>query len=217
MGTTSEKKGPKLAGEINEATVQLNGINTRALLDTGSCVSLISKGFYDNNLSNMEIKPLAKILNIECADGNSLPYLGYIEGDLTVLEGMPPSQPVSYIFLVTPDTAYSAQTPVLIGMNVLEELLTDCKATHGDRYLQVAKLTTPWYLAFRTITVREKELKRNKDRVANSPECGNIPKSPLGQMKAKIFTGILTERSTTNQLALSYKNVKIHRYQFVLI
>ena len=79
-GTTlcGDKTDPKIFGEVNEANIEINHIRTTALLDTGSCVSIISKAFYDENFSQINIQPLNEIIHIECADGNTLPYVGYI-------------------------------------------------------------------------------------------------------------------------------------------
>ena len=59
------------------------------------------------------------VFNIECAVGNSLPYLGYIEIEITWIEGIPSSKPTSCIFLVTPNTTYNARTPIILGTNIL--------------------------------------------------------------------------------------------------
>ena len=42
LGTEDYKKDPKIFGEVNEVNLKLNGINKNALLDTGSCVSILS-------------------------------------------------------------------------------------------------------------------------------------------------------------------------------
>ena len=134
-------------------------------LDTGSCVSLVSQCFYDSYL-NCELYPVGDILNIECADGESLPYTGYIEVDIAVPKGLPNAKPISCLFLVTPDTQYSAKTPVILGTNILQELMEDFRSCHGEQFLQKANLFTPWYLSFRSIVIREKDLKKNKNRLA---------------------------------------------------
>ncbi len=66
--TGHDKKGPQLVGDVNEAEIQINNIDTKALLDTGSCISILAKQFYEDHLSTIEMKPLKQILNIECAD-----------------------------------------------------------------------------------------------------------------------------------------------------
>ena len=195
--STNDKKDPKIFGEINEAKIDINNISTSALLDTGSCVSIISKAFYDQYLSHTEVKPLDRILYIECADGNTLPYLGYIEVSITAIEGIPDLKPTDCIFLVTPETSYSSRTPVLLGTNILNELMDSCKIIHGQKYLQTAKLQTPWYLAFRAITVREKELIRNKNRLA-VVRSAEVSKIVLGPNESKDIRGY-TDREIDHQ------------------
>ena len=55
-------------------------------------------------------------------------------------------------------------------------LLEHTKSNHGIRFLQEAKLHTPWFLAFRCLTLRDKELARNNDKlgVVKSAETTRI-------------------------------------------
>ena len=39
------------------------------------------------------------------------------------------------------------------------------KNEHGERFLQISNLTTPWYLSFRCILLRERELQKNNNRI----------------------------------------------------
>ena len=70
------------------------------------------------------------------------------------------------LFLVIQDSEYHDQVPVLIGTNILSEVMKDVKNQHGQRFLQDAKLQTPYYLAFRCMTLRNKELERQHNRLA---------------------------------------------------
>jgi hypothetical protein len=74
--STRETTG--LLGSPNEVTMKVNGIAASALLDTGSTVSTVSESFYLQYLANQPIQTLNHILHIECADGEEMPYLGYI-------------------------------------------------------------------------------------------------------------------------------------------
>ena len=148
---------------MNEAKLK---INTLVLVPCWiQEVVSVSKSFYDEFLSDHEIKPLDAILNIEFADGKSLLYLRCVETNITEIEGIPEMASTSGLFLVTPDTNYSNKTPVLLGTNILDVLIDTCKIIHGERYLQCANLQTPWFLTLRDIVVREKELRKNKSRV----------------------------------------------------
>ena len=71
-----------LVGESTEVFIQLDNIDTKALLDTGSTVSTLSYSFYQKHLSHRPIQDLKDIFQLRCADGNSLPYRGFIETEI---------------------------------------------------------------------------------------------------------------------------------------
>ncbi|KAJ8020011.1 Paraneoplastic antigen Ma1-like [Holothuria leucospilota] len=60
----------------------LDGIECQALLDTGSQVTCVSSDFYRSRLSHRELMPLHD-LGVTGAGGQDVPYLGYIQVDLT--------------------------------------------------------------------------------------------------------------------------------------
>lgn len=45
-------------------------------------MTTVSKTYYEQNLSQLEIKPLKHLLEVEAANGQLIPYLGYIEIDV---------------------------------------------------------------------------------------------------------------------------------------
>lgn len=145
--STKAKHGPDLVGQTNEAEICIEGIPSTALIDTGSCVSTVNVEFYNNTLKHLELRPVLEILNIECADGNTLPYLGYIEATLNT-NGIPNQKDLTCLLLVVPETPYNSKTPILLGTNIIQELMTSCKENFGHLFLQKASLHTPWYLAF---------------------------------------------------------------------
>ena len=146
-------------------------------MDTGSTVSTVSEDFYKQHLHHLELFPITDILKIECADGEHLPYYGYIEAHVTT-NGVPSTsdQPTHYPILVVPNSNYNGHVPVLLGTNVLQHMLDSVKNNYGNKFLQDAKLYTPWYLAFRGMTLREKELTRNHHRlgIVKSAETQSI-------------------------------------------
>jgi len=157
---------PELVGKVNTVNIIVNNIPATALLDTGSCVSVLSESFYKEHFSDIDIQALDDLIRIECADGQLLPYLGYIEVEISAAEGFPRTDPVMCLLLITPDTNYSSNTPIILGTNILQEFLNNCKDSYGNQFLQKANLFTPWYLSFRTMVLRDKELKRNHNRIA---------------------------------------------------
>ncbi|KAL5019205.1 hypothetical protein ScPMuIL_004927 [Solemya velum] len=136
-----------------------------ALLDTGSTVSTISEDFYREHLHDVELHALESILSIECADGQLLPYSGYVVVDL-VLSGIPSNQTQECLLLVVPNSNYNRSVPVLLGTNVLCCCMTKCQQLCGDKLLQHSSLSSAWHLAFKSLMMRERHLRRNKNRIA---------------------------------------------------
>ncbi len=99
--------------------------------------------------------PVERTTMVECADGNKLPYDGYVELDITV-SGLHVGQGQSCLALVIPRSNYNSKVPLLIGTNLLSTFLTVCKEEYVDRLLQSAGLFTPWYLSFRCMLLRIK-------------------------------------------------------------
>ncbi|KAK3086720.1 hypothetical protein FSP39_022469 [Pinctada imbricata] len=94
-----------------------------------------------------------------------LPYYGYIEVKVQG-QGLPCDQSTPYLFLIVPDSTYNKTVPVLLGTNVLCHIMDDIKEQYGHQFLQRANLYTPWYLAFRTVILRDKALQRSNNRLA---------------------------------------------------
>jgi hypothetical protein len=55
------------------------------------------------------------------------------------------------VFLVILDSPYHMEVPILLGTNILTSIMNTYKEKHGERFLQISKLTTPWYSSFRCI------------------------------------------------------------------
>ena len=143
----------------------INGIKLRALLDTGANVSTISHGKFCETFNDVPLQPLQEFkLNIEGAGGQILPYLGFIEVDLTIPKLS--VEPVSCVMLVTPDTTYSQKVPVILGTNILAVIMKNIEQTCGDRYLQTTTLPDAWYFTFRCMKVQVREVVRANGRLA---------------------------------------------------
>ena len=87
------------------------------MLDTGSFVSTISESFYEKHFQHIQLLPLDEIMKLECADGNFMPYTGYMQAQISSV-GIPSGHAQDCIFLVVPDTDYNKNIPLLIGTNV---------------------------------------------------------------------------------------------------
>ena len=141
-----------MVGEANESEVLLENIECQALLDTGSTVSTVSEQFYKDHCSHLALHPIKDFLRIECADGQLLPYLGYVVADV----GLPSAglkTHKSVILLVVPNTEYNRRVPLLLGTNVLRSLVESCQKEVGTKFMQTMAQHTPWWLAFRHLNL----------------------------------------------------------------
>ena len=64
-------------GRANKNDVEIDGIISKALIDSGAMISMMSKDYcYEHGY---EIQPLEHLVLIEGSGGASAPYLGYVE------------------------------------------------------------------------------------------------------------------------------------------
>lgn len=149
-------------GEQNIIHVNINGVDTAALLDTGATVCTINTDFYNSYLQDVPLHSLDDIIKIKCADGENMPYLGYIKVTVSTEDISSPNTK-DCLMLVVPTTDYSKKVPAIIGTNFIKNIMNCVKQQNGERFLQNTQMKTPWYLAFRCVALREKELNRNRN------------------------------------------------------
>lgn len=109
-----------LVGMKSTGQIKIKDNHFNCLLDTGSQVTTILIFFYNTYLSDHEIKPLNDLREIEGANGQSVPYMGYIELNMT----FPPyilstTINIDTLALVIPDVKQS-QLLILVGTNTFD-------------------------------------------------------------------------------------------------
>ena len=64
-------------GRANETDVEIDGIISKALIDSCAMISMMSKDYcYEHGY---KIQPLEHLVPIEGSEGASVPFLGYVE------------------------------------------------------------------------------------------------------------------------------------------
>lgn len=114
-----------LVGTRCTARIQIEGKEVSCLLDTGSQVTTIPMSYYERYLSRHPMKSLEHLLEVEGANGQAVPYLGYVEVNLKFPKdflGMEAEVPT--LALIVPDVTNLPQ--VLIGTNSLDVLYANC-------------------------------------------------------------------------------------------
>lgn len=116
-------------GETCSATISISGKACNVLLDTGSQVTTMSESFYNENLSEHPIQPIENLLEVRSANGQHVPYLGYVEASVVFPKEFVANEPeISSLALVIPDNGSNSDVPVLIGTNLLDVLYSEYSA-----------------------------------------------------------------------------------------
>ena len=121
--TSDNKKLEAVVGPVCETTINVDGIATTGLIDSGSQVTIISESFYRDYLKDRPIEQLESALGIMGAGGQTVPYLGVVAVQIS----LPPEvggskETVNTYAVVCPDTKLSRRVPVIVGTNTLRRL-----------------------------------------------------------------------------------------------
>ena len=87
---------------------------------------------------------------------------GYIETEIQPI-GIPNYTHIPCLFLIEPDSDYTKTVPILLGTNVF---FNKTQHQYGEKFLQEKALQTQWFLAFRSLQLREKALIKQNFRLA---------------------------------------------------
>lgn len=92
--------------------VAVDGVDCSCLLDTGSQVTTISMTFYQDHLSNFSIKPTSDLLEVEGANGQTVPYLGYVETNIKFPKNFLETEPeILTLALIVPNLVQTVISP----------------------------------------------------------------------------------------------------------
>ena len=112
--------------------ISIGGIQCSALLDTGSQVSTVTESFYKRYLHSNALKT-DQYLKLTAANGLTIPYIGYLELDITVKGKIMKKRGV---LVVRDNKNDQHSTEVLIGMNVINSHLDVLCDVIGETFSQ---------------------------------------------------------------------------------
>lgn len=108
----------RMVGHPNESKIVINGLETRALIDTRSMVTCMSEKFYQSLHCKPKLHDIQDFeLKVYNADGNSLPFFGYVEVELQI-----PFLSMNLMYvpaLVTKGTEYNCQVLIIVCTNII--------------------------------------------------------------------------------------------------
>ena len=125
----------------------MNNVQTQALWDTGAQVSIVSKDWIAENLATAESRRMDELLNdkgldLKAANGNEIPYEGWIEVSFK-LATSDDKHGMSVSFLVSKD----ALDHPIVGYNVIEEIVknpvSDSPNNHAETLVNILTTSLP--------------------------------------------------------------------------
>ena len=122
----------RMFGRANEATVEVNGVSTTCLVDTGATVTIVNAEFCDQ--LGLEVYSLNGLVTVLATGGTNIPYLGYTVA--TIEFPHIPKYSEEVVMLVINDSSeYASRVPLQIGTRVIAavaETLTPEDIKHLD-------------------------------------------------------------------------------------
>ena len=112
--------------------ISIGGIQCSALLDTVSQDSTVTESFYKRYLHNNVLKN-DQYLQLTAANGLTIPYIGYLELDITVKGNIMKSRGV---LVVRDNKNNKHSTEGLIGMNVINSHMDVLRDVIGTTFSQ---------------------------------------------------------------------------------
>ena len=108
----------RIIGSINESFIFINGQKCTALIDTGSVVTTIYEEFYNSMNPRPELRDMSNFdLNITGVSGSSIPYIGFIEAQISMSDI--DYDPLTVPILIVSTTMFSGQVPIIVGTNII--------------------------------------------------------------------------------------------------
>ena len=107
----------KILGRANKSEIEIDGIKSKALIDSGAMISMMSKEYCDTH--GYEIQPLDQLVPIEGSGGADIPYLGYIEVKMQIPVISSFEQDVLMLMSHT-NMCYHKWVPIQVGIRIIE-------------------------------------------------------------------------------------------------
>lgn len=150
----NKKLPSRLVGRKCTSRVAVDGVDCSCLLDTGSQVTTISMTFYQDHLSEHPIKPISDLLEVEGANGQTVPYLGYVETNIKFPKNFLETEPeILTLALIVPDLRSNSDTPLLIGTNTLDPLYD----LHCESLPHSQSIPYGYQQVLKTLEIRKKQ------------------------------------------------------------
>ena len=110
----------RLLGRANESEIEIDGIISKALIDSGEMISIMTKEYYDKH--RYEIQPLDQLVPIEGSGGADVPYLGYVKVKIQIPSISSFEQDV-FMLMSHTTTHYHKEVPFQVGSRIIDQVV----------------------------------------------------------------------------------------------
>lgn len=128
----------QLVGMCPSITVTMGGVQVKCLLDTGSMVSTISDTYFFQHFS--QVPHACQWLQLKAANGLDIPYIGYVELDVQVLDRVIPKRGILVVRGSQTSTS-TTSVPGVLGMNIIRECYTELFGHYGPDLFALPQVT----------------------------------------------------------------------------
>ena len=201
----------RILGRANETEIEINGKISKALIDSGAMILMMSKGYCDEH--GYEIQPLDRLVPIEGSGGADVPYLGYVEVRMHIPGISSFDQDV--LMLISHTTAhYHRRVPVQVGNHIIDQV-TNCITEE-----ELQSLSQCWKLAYVSTIIskssqvgdQEFDLDQVKGKVVTTKKV----KIPTFQtVIAKGLTKVTGHQKCVHMLVEPPPSVRVYLFQAI--
>ena len=141
MGPDYHNPNPwvRILGRANESEIEIDGIKSKALIDSGAMISMMSKEYCDTH--GYEIHPLDQLVPIEGSGGADVPYLGYVKVRMQI-PGISSFEWHVLMLVSHTTTHYHKWVAIQVGSQIIDQVVKDIT----DEELR--SLSQSWKLAY---------------------------------------------------------------------
>ena len=108
-----------ILGRANETEIEIDGKISKALIDSGAMILMMSKGYCEEH--RYEIQPLDQLVPIEGSEGVDAPYLGYVKVRMHILGIRSSNQDV--LMLISHTTAHCHNRVLIqVGSCIIDQM-----------------------------------------------------------------------------------------------
>ena len=129
--------------------MEINGIISKALIDSGAMISMMSKGYCDEH--GYEIQPLDQLVPIEGSGRADAPYLGYVHVRMHIPGIVSFDQDVLMLVSHT-TTHYHQRVPIQVGNHIIDQV-TNCISED-----ELESLSQSWKLSYMSTIISKSAL-----------------------------------------------------------